>query len=84
MQDADPDRPDAPEEAPRGPARTAASREADDAWSVVSYLLSGLVVWGGAGWLVGLWVHSRVPIGIGIIFGMTAALYLVWVRYGRA
>lgn len=84
MEDSDPDRPDSIGDTPRGPSRSVGAREADDAWGIVSYLLSGLIFWGGAGWLVGLWVNSRVPVGIGIVFGTVSALYLVWVRYGRA
>jgi ATP synthase protein I len=55
------------------------------AWSIVSYLLSGMAVWGGAGWLLDRWAGlDRVFFPIGLIVGIIAALYLVYVRYGRS
>jgi ATP synthase protein I len=55
------------------------------AWSIVSYLLSGMVVWGGAGWLLDRWVGlDSVFFPIGLLLGIGAALYLVYVRYGRS
>jgi ATP synthase protein I len=41
-------------------------------------------VWGGVGWLVSEWLDNRVYLVLGILVGAAAALYLVWVRYGRA
>lgn len=55
-----------------------------DAWGALGLVMSGVVVWGGIGGLVGAWLDSQVPVMIGLLVGMTAALYLVWFRYGRA
>ena len=53
-------------------------------WSITSYLVSGMVVWGGIGWLVDRWLGtSSVFLPVGLILGLVAALYLVYVRYGR-
>jgi F0F1-type ATP synthase assembly protein I len=41
-----------------------------------------MVVWGGIGWLLDLWLHIRVLAPVGIILGMAVAIYLVVVRYG--
>ena len=41
-----------------------------------------MVVWGGVGWLLDLWLHIRVLAPVGIILGMATAIYLVVVRYG--
>ena len=54
-----------------------------DAWSIVSYLLGGLLVWGGAGWLVDRWLGTSFFTLIGLLVGCSASLYLVWLRYGR-
>ncbi|GAB3144864.1 hypothetical protein GCM10027161_36410 [Microbispora hainanensis] len=56
---------------------------ADAAWSVPSYLLSGILVWGGLGWLLSWWtgVHAFIPIGV--ILGVGLAAYLVYLKYGR-
>lgn len=59
-------------------------REQSDAWNAFALVASGVTVWGGVGWLVSEWLNNRVYLMIGIIVGAAAALYLVWVRYGKA
>jgi F0F1-type ATP synthase assembly protein I len=54
-----------------------------DGWTIIAYLLSGLVVWGGAGWLVDQWLGTRFGILAGLLIGMGSALYLVYIRYVR-
>ena len=57
----------------------------DDAWSTFSLLISGLLVWGGAGWLVDrLLGYQALFLPVGMFLGMGAALYVVFTRYGRA
>ncbi|MCW2621601.1 MAG: hypothetical protein JWL64_1203 [Frankiales bacterium] len=74
------------DERPGKPAggRSEGARASDDAWSATSLMLAGLIVWGGAGWLVGRWLGATWPIPVGILVGMAGALYLVWFRYGRS
>src|ERR687886_1784537 len=74
---------------PRGNSRPSPARPprgggsgADTGWAVTGTLISGMVVWGGVGWLLDLWLHIRVLAPVGIILGMAAAIYLVVVRYG--
>jgi len=56
----------------------------DAAWSITSYLLSGMLVWGGVGWLVDRWIGQAVLFfPIGVVVGIVAALYLVHVRFDR-
>ena len=45
-------------------------------------MISGMAVWGGAGWLLDQWLNMRVFAPVGIILGMAAAIYVVVVRYG--
>jgi F0F1-type ATP synthase assembly protein I len=45
-------------------------------------MISGMAVWGGAGWLLDHWLDTRVFVPVGIIFGMALAIYLVVARYG--
>jgi ATP synthase protein I len=53
------------------------------AWTVLAYLLSGPLLYGGLGWLADRWLGTApVFVLIGIVGGMTLALYLVWFRYG--
>jgi ATP synthase protein I len=54
------------------------------AWNIVSYLLSGILVWGGVGWLLDRWTGRDVLFfPIGVVVGVVAALYLVHVRYDK-
>ncbi|WP_036328981.1 hypothetical protein [Microbispora sp. ATCC PTA-5024] len=56
---------------------------ADAAWSVPSYLLSGILVWGGLGWLLSRWTGVYAFIPIGVIVGVVLAGYLVYWKYCR-
>ncbi|WP_245974474.1 AtpZ/AtpI family protein [Thermomonospora umbrina] len=53
------------------------------AWSIPSYILSGMAVYGGAGWLLDRWLGTSALFPIGILVGLGLALYLVFHRYGR-
>ena len=55
-----------------------------DAWNAFSYVLSGMLFWGGIGWLLSLWLGSRAWIGLGLMVGTGAGVGLVWFRYGRS
>ncbi|MDX6743735.1 hypothetical protein [Actinocorallia sp. A-T 12471] len=65
------------------PSKGAGPSFADAMWSVPSYILSGMIIWGGAGWfatyLTG-WVLFKP---IGLVIGVVLAVYLVYVKYGR-
>jgi hypothetical protein len=56
---------------------------ADALWSVPSYLLSGMAIWGGAGWLLTRWTGLALFFPIGLLLGVGLAIYLVYVKYGR-
>ena len=50
-----------------------------DPWSITGYLISGMVIYGGVGWLVDRWVGtSNVFAPIGVIFGLAAGLFLTF------
>lgn len=52
--------------------------------TITSLLLSGMLLYGGLGWLVDRWVGTDgVFLPIGIVLGLVLALYLVYVRFGR-
>jgi ATP synthase protein I len=57
---------------------------ADAGWTAVGYLLGGMIVWGGAGWLIDRWLDLSFPAGllIGLIGGGTAGVYLIVKRLG--
>ncbi|MFI6298700.1 AtpZ/AtpI family protein [Nonomuraea sp. NPDC050790] len=56
---------------------------ANAAWSIPSYLLSGMAIYGGAGWLLDRWLGTSALFPIGIVVGVALAVYLVYRKYGR-
>ena len=52
-------------------------------WSIVGYLLSGLVIWGGIGWGFDQWLNTNYFLLVGLLLGAGASIYLVWLRFGR-
>ncbi len=53
-------------------------------WSIISYLIAGMLAYGGIGWLVSRAVHAAVIFPVGILFGLGISLGLVIYRYGRS
>jgi ATP synthase protein I len=51
--------------------------------TALSYLLGGMLVWGGIGWLVDHWVGTRgIFAGIGAVIGVGGGIYLIARRVG--
>jgi ATP synthase protein I len=71
LQAGGPKEPDAP------PPRTAG-------WTVLSYLVSGMLAYGGIGWLISRAVHSPVIFPVGMLLGLGISIGLVIHRYGRS
>lgn len=56
-----------------------------DGWTAVSYLLGGMIVYGGIGWAIGHWaVHSVLFFPLGMVVGLALAIVLVVLRFGRS
>jgi len=53
-------------------------------WTVISYLIAGIIAYGGIGWLVSRAVHVPVIFPVGMLFGLGVSLGLVIYRYGRS
>jgi len=50
-----------------------------DPWSITGYLFSGMVLYGGLGWLIDKWAGtSNVFAPIGVVFGLAAGLFLTF------
>ncbi|MBM3703992.1 MAG: hypothetical protein FJW54_02845 [Actinobacteria bacterium] len=66
------------------PRKARSSRGEESAlWSILGYLISGQIVWGGIGWLIDRWLGTSFVVLIGLLVGMGSSIYLVWLRYGR-
>jgi len=65
------------------PPKPPQSSGANDGWTMVGYLISGILVFGGIGWLVDRGLHANgIPIAVGAIIGAILSIYLVFKRYG--
>lgn len=51
--------------------------------TVLSYLIAGVLVWGGIGWLVDRVLDTAFLTPIGIVAGAAASVYLVIKRFGQ-
>ncbi|MCU1593284.1 MAG: hypothetical protein JWO12_676 [Frankiales bacterium] len=76
------------ERAPQAPdftvSRSAERKAQDDAWAASGLLMAGVVVWGGAGYLVSEWLDNQLFVMVGLLLGTGTALYGIWFRYGRS
>ena len=65
------------DQGPRGP------READG-WQIVSYMLGGMILYGGIGWLVARWTGIAVLFPLGMILGIGLAVGMIIFRFTRS
>ena len=61
-----------PDESPRG-----------DPWHAFGYLVSGVLVYGGLGWALDLWLGTSWLTVVGIMGGAVIGLLLTWARFNR-
>ena len=66
------------------PDRNADRKAQNDAWAASGLLMSGVIVWGGAGYLVSEWLDNQLFVMVGLLLGTGTALYGIWFRYGRS
>lgn len=62
--------------------RRAYGRDAAAAWSVPGYLLAGMALYGGIGWLLDQWLGTSWIVLVGLLTGSALAMYVIWLRYG--
>lgn len=53
------------------------------AWAITGTLVSGMLTWGGVGYLIDRWLDLRFFLPVGMVVGMGASIYVVYRRYGR-
>ncbi len=57
----------------------------NEGWAIISYLIAGMLVYGGLGWLISRWTGmSAVLLPAGLVTGLVIALAMVVLRYGRS
>ena len=52
-------------------------------WAVVSYLIGGMVLYGGIGWLIGRAVHVPLLFPVGMLVGLGISIGYIIHRFGR-
>ena len=51
----------------------------DDPWAIFGRLVSGILIYGGLGWLIGSWFNKvEMFVAAGVILGISLALYLTF------
>jgi ATP synthase protein I len=69
----------------RGQEDPGPGAESSAGWAIFGYLLSGMAVYGGIGWLIGRWAGNQsLCLAVGMLIGLALALTLVIRRYGRS
>ena len=53
-------------------------------WAIMSYLIGGMVLYGGIGWLIGRWTGFSGAFPIGMLLGLGLSLALVVFRFTRS
>jgi ATP synthase protein I len=52
-------------------------------WEVFSYLIAGMLTYGGLGWVIGHFTHIQLLFPIGMLVGLAISLGWIIHRYGR-
>jgi F0F1-type ATP synthase assembly protein I len=52
-------------------------------YNIFSYLISGMVAYGGIGWLIGHFTHVSLLFPIGMLVGLAISVGWIIYRYGR-
>jgi ATP synthase protein I len=53
-------------------------------WTIFSYLIAGMLFYGGLGWLIGHFTHIALLFPIGALVGLGLGIFGVIYRYGRS
>lgn len=56
----------------------------DQGLRVLAMLLSGLIFYGGLGWLADRWLETSFLFPLGMVLGLGLGVYLVIAKFGRA
>lgn len=65
------------EQEPARPARES------DGWQILSYMLGGMILYGGIGWLISHWTGIAVLFPLGMILGVGLSVAMIIFRFTR-
>ena len=66
-----------------GAAADGRAKGLDVGWAVSGYLISGMIAYGGIGWLIGRAVHVPLLFPIGMLIGLAISIGFIIYRYGK-
>jgi F0F1-type ATP synthase assembly protein I len=69
---------------PAGASRDQGPGEQNAGWTLFGYLISGMVVYGGLGWLIARWTHIALIFPLGMLLGLGLGVLLIILKYGRS
>lgn len=58
-------------------------RPSGDPWQAFCYILTGVILYGGLGWLADRWMNTSFLVLIGILLGAGLGIFLVFTRFGH-
>jgi ATP synthase protein I len=53
-------------------------------WTIFSYLIAGMLFYGGLGWLISHFTHIALLFPIGALAGLGVGIFAIIYRYGRS
>jgi len=59
-------------------------RPAGEGWTILSYMIGGMALYGFVGWLIGRWTGLPVLFPVGMLAGLASAIALIIFRVTRS
>lgn len=53
-------------------------------WTLFGYLISGMIAYGGIGWLIARWTHLPLFFPLGMLVGLGLGIVMIIYKYGRS
>jgi ATP synthase protein I len=75
-------RDDAPGSGPQAPEPRMPRQS--DGWQILSYMLGGMILYGGIGWLLSHWTGIVVLFPLGMILGIGLSVAMIIFRFTRS
>jgi ATP synthase protein I len=73
-----------PDGAPPGGRDPSQPRPASEGWTILSYMIGGMVLYGFVGWLIGRWTGLPWLFPVGMLAGLASAIALIILRVTRS
>ncbi len=67
----------------RHPAGGSGQPRESDGYRILSYLIGGMILYGGIGWLVGHWTGLTFLFPVGMLLGLALAICLIIFRVSK-